>query len=353
MSDADHRDSDRRADRKRELISQEAAEWFARMKDPQVPLAERRRFVRWLKQSQVHVAEYLTVAGIDGDIRRAQLPLTLTSVFPSNVVALFAGVSEQPAGSSDVAPVRWKVAAALAVCGLAALLFFGVRTAWTERAIATELGEWKTATLADGSELQLGPNTLLKFDMGDAQRTVALVRGEAYFKVAKDTTRPFVVEAKAYAVRAVGTEFAVSHRHDELLVTVSEGLVRVAPRPKSAKSSAADDGPLELSVPIGADQQLRIAGTWPVTPSRVDVRYALAWRDGQLMFQSGDTLADAVREFNLRNRVQLRIDPRAATLPVRGSFPASDPVAFAQSIDKKSPVAVRRLAANTLLIQAE
>jgi len=353
MSDVDHRDSDRRADRKRELISQEAAEWFARMKDPHVPLDERRRFVRWLKQSQVHVAEYLTVAGIDGDVRRAQLPLTFTTEFPSNVVALFAGASEQPAASREVAPVRWKVAAALAVCALAALLFFGVRTAWTERSLATELGEWKTATLADGSELQLGPNTLLKFDINDAQRTVALVRGEANFKVAKEATRPFVVEAKTFAVRAVGTEFAVSHRKDELLVTVSEGLVRVAPRAKSAKSGAADDGPSELSVPIGAEEQLRIAGTWPVTPSRIDVRSALAWRDGQLTFQPADTLADAVEEFNLRNRVQLRIDPRAATLPVRGSFSASDPVAFAQTIDKTSPVAVRRVAANTLLIQAE
>jgi transmembrane sensor len=353
MSDADHRDSDRRANRMRELISQEAAEWFARMKDPHVPLDDRRRFVRWLKQSQVHVAEYLTVAGIDGDLRRAQLPLTLTDVFPSNVVALFAGANERAAASNDVAPVRWKVAAAIAVCGLGALLFFGVRTAWTERSIATELGESERATLADGSELQLGSDTRLKFNMGDAQRTVTLVRGEAYFKVAKDATRPFVVEAKTFAVRAVGTEFAVSHRNDELLVTVSEGLVRVAPRAKSAKSSAADDGPSELSVAIDADHQLRIAGAWPVTPSRIDVRYALAWRDGLLMFQSGDTLADAVEEFNLRNRVQLRIDPRAATLPVRGIFPASDPVAFAQSIDKTSPVAVRRVAANTLLIQAE
>ena len=212
MSDADHRDSDRRADRKRELISQEAAEWFARMKDPHVPLDERRRFVRWLKQSQVHVAEYLTVANIDGDLRRAQLPLTLTGVFPSNVVALFAGASQRPAASSDVAPVHRKVAAAIAVCALAALLFFGVRTAWNEHSIATEFGELKTATLADGSELRLGSNTLLKFDIGDAQRRVTLVRGEAYFKVAKDATRPFVVEAKTYAVRAVGTQFAVSHR---------------------------------------------------------------------------------------------------------------------------------------------
>jgi ferric-dicitrate binding protein FerR (iron transport regulator) len=138
-----------------------------------------------------------------------------------------------------------------------------------------------------------------------------------------------------------------------LLVTVSEGLVRVAPRAKSTKSSAVDDGPLELSVAIDADHQLRIADAWPVMPTRVDVRSALAWRDGQLMFQPGDTLADAVEEFNLRNRVQLRIDARAATLPVRGRFSASDPVAFAQTIDRDSPVAVRRVAANTLLIHAE
>ena len=71
------------------------------------------------------------------------------------------------------------------------------------------------------------------------------------------------------------------------------------------------------------------------------------------MFQAGDTLADAVEEFNLRNRVQLRLDPRAAALPVRGTFDASDPVAFAQTVAKISPVAIRPLAADTLLIKAE
>jgi ferric-dicitrate binding protein FerR (iron transport regulator) len=71
------------------------------------------------------------------------------------------------------------------------------------------------------------------------------------------------------------------------------------------------------------------------------------------MFKAGDTLADAVDEFNLRNRVQLQLDQRAASLPVRGSFDASDPVAFAQTVDKTSPVVVRRLAADTLQINAE
>ena len=97
MSDADHRDSDRRENRKRELISQEAAEWFARMKDPDVSLDDRRRFVRWLKQSHLHVAEYLKVAGIDGDLRRAHLTMIFGDEVPSNVVELFAHESEQSA----------------------------------------------------------------------------------------------------------------------------------------------------------------------------------------------------------------------------------------------------------------
>jgi transmembrane sensor len=353
MSDAEHRDSDRRENRKRELISQEAAEWFARMKDPHVPLDDRQRFLHWLKQSQLHVAEYLRVANIHGDLRRAQLTFALAGETPSNVVPLFAGEGKRTTAST-VGSLRWKIAAAIAVCAIATLLSLGVGTAWHERSIETELGEWKTVTLADGSELQLGPNTRLTLDIGDAQRALGLVRGEAYFKVAKDATRPFLVLANTFAVRAVGTEFAVSRRKDEVIVTVREGTVRVMPSAKSTKSRVTDDEPPELSVPIIADYQLRIANnTWPVTPSRIEVRYALAWREKQLMFKPGDTLADAVEEFNLRNKVQLRLDPRAGSLPVRGSFDASDPIAFARSMDKSSPVAVQRLAADTLLIKAE
>ncbi|HKR34222.1 MAG TPA: FecR domain-containing protein [Steroidobacteraceae bacterium] len=351
MSDADHRDSDRRENRKRELISQEAAEWFARMKDPSVPLDDRRRFLRWLKQSEVHVAEYLTVAGIDGDLRRARLTAALDGEAPSNVIELFAQGGARAAVSRNVSASRWKAAAAIAACGFAVLLFAVVRSAWHEHSIGTQPGEWKTVTLADGSELQVGPNTLLQLDLGDARRSIALVRGEAYFKVAKDPARPFFVQANAYAVRAVGTEFAVSRRKSELIVTVADGSVHVAPSAGSVRDDATEIPP-ELSVRIVADQQLRIAGTWPVTPSRVDVRYELAWRERQLMFRFGDTLADAVEEFNLRNRVQLRLDPSAAALPVRGNFDASDPVAFAQIMDGMSSIAVARLAPDLLLIKA-
>jgi transmembrane sensor len=350
MSDADHRDSDRREDRKRKLISQEAAELFARMQDPHVSLDDRRRFVRWLKQSPSHVAEYLRVADLAGDLRRAHLSMVFADESASNVIDLFDDASRRATARTRLAPLRWKAAAAIAACALAALLFLVARTVWYEHQIETDLGEWKTATLADGSELLLGPNTLLTLDLSDSQRSIAIMRGESYFKVAQDAARPFLVEANAYSVRAVGTEFAVSRRKAEVIVTVSEGQVRVA---RSATPRSNSDLAPELSVPITADYQLRIADTWPVLPTRIDVRYALAWRDRQLMFHAGDTLADAVQEFNLRNRVQLQLDPRVAALPVRGSFDASDPAAFALTVDKTSPVAVQKLANAKLLIRAE
>jgi transmembrane sensor len=318
--------------RTRESISQEAAEWFARMRDPRGSLDDRRRFLRWLKQSPVHVAEYLAIAGIDRDLQRAQL---------SALLGVDANLRER-------VPSRWKATATIAACGLAALLFVAVRFPWHETSIGTNPGEWKPVTLADGSRLQLGPNTLLRVDLGSTQRSVVLERGEAYFEVAKDPARPFSVQANAFSIRAVGTGFAVSHHGSELIVTVAEGSVRVAPSSRSEGEHAANSIAL---VPIAADQQLRIADTWPVTPSQVDVRYELAWRDRQLMFRSGDTLADAAEEFNLRNRVQLRLDPGVAALPVRGSFDASDPVAFAQSLVGTAPIVIERLASDVLLIR--
>jgi transmembrane sensor len=336
---------DHRENRKRELISQEAAEWFARMQDPRVPLDDRRSFLRWLKQSPIHVAEYLAVTGIDGDLRRAHLTAVLDDASGSNVVALYE--------SRDRPAPRWRVLVAI-VCGLALLLLVVARFAWFERSISTEAGEWKPVTLADGSELQLGPNTTVQIDLDSARRSIALVRGEAYFKVAPDPRRPFFVNANAFAVRAVGTEFAVARRNSELIVTVAEGAVRVAPSTASSQSPRAIGSiAAELGVPLAADQQLRIADTWPATPDHVDVRYELAWRERRLMFRSGDTLTKAVKEFNLRNRVQLRLDPAVESLPVRGSFDAADPVAFAQTMDGTSPVAVQRLAPELLLIKPE
>ena len=161
-----------------------------------------------------------------GARRRARLPTSSNCLRPRRRASR---------RSRDVPASRWKAAAAITACGLAALLFARRRAPpGTSVRSARSPANGRRSTLADGSELQLGPNTLLQVDLGDARRSVELVRGEAYFKVAKDPARPFFVQANAFAVRAVGTEFAVSRRKREVIVTVAEGSVRVAPSAKSA-----------------------------------------------------------------------------------------------------------------------
>ncbi len=87
----------------------------------------------------------------------------------------------------------------------------------------------KAVVLADGSRVNLGAQTELTVDFGDGRRMLYLERGEALFSVAHDTTHPFVVRAGQGTITAVGTQFDVRRGLDRVTVTVTEGVVSVAP----------------------------------------------------------------------------------------------------------------------------
>jgi len=55
------------------LITQEAAEWYVRLQDGDVPLAKRVSYIFWLKASPVHVAEMLRMRRLGSRLRRAGL----------------------------------------------------------------------------------------------------------------------------------------------------------------------------------------------------------------------------------------------------------------------------------------
>ncbi len=81
--------------------------------------------------------------------------------------------------------------------------------------------------LEDGSVVELNALTKLDVQYTPTERRVRLVRGEAYFIVAKNPQRPFRVSANQVTVQAVGTAFSVGLDPKELSVLVTEGKVRV------------------------------------------------------------------------------------------------------------------------------
>jgi transmembrane sensor len=76
----------------------------------------------------------------------------------------------------------------------------------------TQVGGFQRVVLEDGSVLQLNTDSVAKVRYATDARKVDLMKGEAYFQVAHEATRPFLVTAVGKTLRAVGTEFTVRVR---------------------------------------------------------------------------------------------------------------------------------------------
>jgi transmembrane sensor len=173
-----------------------------------------------------------------------------------------------------------------------------------------------------------------------------LERGEAFFEVAKDPVRPFVVEADGRRVVAVGTQFSVRRedREGDIQLVVTEGAVRMEGDP--GKGSAGSAAP-RVAEPSAATGVLLAAGT-VAHVSGVDVlvqkvpaqaaQEALSWRQGVLVFHDL-TLVQAAAEFNRYNTRQIVIEDAAvAGLTIAGSFRANNLEAFVRLLEKAYPV---------------
>lgn len=147
-----------------------------------------------------------------------------------------------------------------AACGLsaAAILTLSAVLAWRSPAFPLRLREDRASAslastggessmvvtrpeerrLPDGSVVQLAPGASVREAFSSNVRRVLLERGEAHFQVAKNPERPFVVEAGAISVRAVGTAFAVQVSEASSEVVVTEGRVAVEATPVDAVSAA-------------------------------------------------------------------------------------------------------------------
>jgi transmembrane sensor len=151
-----------------------------------------------------------------------------------------------------------------------------------------------------------------------------LVRGEAFFEVAKDPTRPFVVTAGSRQVIAVGTAFNVRLQDRQLRVTLVEGRVRViiAPAPDSPALPVTPVTPVTLE----AGSALVATENGVERIEKLDVARATSWRSGTLVFD-GERLADVVAEMNRYSHEKLVISNAVlADRKVSGVFePAGGP----------------------------
>lgn len=131
-------------------------------------------------------------------------------------------------------------------------------------------GEYKLA-LSDGTIVWLNSDSYIRYPVrfaGDTRQVE--LRGEAYFEVAKNSEKPFIVRMKEYNIRVTGTQFnARSYSNEETATTLVQGSVQIEKGGSVSKLSPGQQAILK-------DGQVQVR--------KVDVESYIAWRTGDFSF---------------------------------------------------------------------
>lgn len=228
----------------------------------------------------------------------------------------------------------------LAACVLFGLFVFRSGDVQPVKPTSIELNydENNRYRLDDGSLVKLSEASKARVLFSSDERRVVLELGQAFFDVAKDPARPFIVAAANVEVSAIGTAFNVKYAEDELQVVVTEGRVALVESVGTVFTSTAEEEPEPQSfldanqsatIVIG-EQGTKLSGIQDLEPN--EVRKLLQWQHGLITFKS-EPLMDTVNEFNQLNETQLIIvNPSIQGILISGTFRSDNLHGFVKAL---------------------
>lgn len=203
----------------------------------------------------------------------------------------------------------------LAAVGAAAALAGGFSFWLQSRTVfSTGVGEERLVQLADGSSVRLDTASRVRVRFDGDRRFIELQEGQAFFTVAHDAGRPFVVAAGDAQVTALGTVFDVRREAAGVKVVLVSGAVEVADKTGAAKR-------------MTAGQQARVTKAGVATRA-ADVDAETGWIDGRIVFRDAPLRA-AVAEVNRYLPEKIVLDETVTgRASVNGVFRTGDRDAF-------------------------
>lgn len=299
-----------------EALIKEAAGWFARLNTRQVSSATLEAFRQWRQEPGRREA----YAEVERAWRRTAVLEGDHDMGQAVDAALARGAQRRAALHAWTRP---RIAIGALVLGLAVAALGAGWAFWPAlagRTYVTGVGEQRLVQLEDGSRVRLDTDTRVSVRLGAHARRVRLVRGQAFFDVAHDASRPFVVAAGAADVRAIGTRFDVRRDAGHVRITLVQGLVEV--RGPAAGAAA---------VRLHPGEQVSANGALSA-PRPVDLDAATSWTDGRIVFHAVPLRA-AIAEVNRYSRRKIVLDaPGLADEAVSGAFDSGDIDAFVAAV---------------------
>jgi len=314
----------------------QAATWFARWRSGQMTPAELDDVEAWLRRESANREAFEDIASIWEGVESARRD-------PS-IMAL----REKAKRSARRKPVLvWMrpAAAALIVAGIG---LGGIR--WmmnVERpdpiVYTTAVGQTSSVELADGSKVILDADSAVKvWPRMVSERRLELVRGRAFFEVAKDPDRPFIVQTDRGSVTAVGTAFDVRRSAAGMKIVLLEGRVRIAPA-----GARQTKQPVEMAAGY---EFVDDGARWSL--AKTDSQAETSWIHGDLIFDE-QPLSVIVEELNRYGPDKIVIsDPEVGRRRLSAVLKAGDTTLFLSAVQTLRLAAVERTGNRALLLRA-
>ena len=223
---------------------------------------------------------------------------------------LFARIKEQTQGKEETQgkekprtirmnPWKWAAAIVLPIC-IAFFTYYLVDSSQTVGApfiVKADKGDKATIELPDGTNVVLNSASQLSYlnNFGENGRRVQL-NGEAYFKVAHDEKRAFIVQVGDLEVKVLGTSFNVSAYEDakDVTVVLLEGKVGVYAQKMSHIMKPGDK--IEYN-----------KATHKITATQVHPSDYIEWTKGNIYFEK-ESLENIMKTLSRIYDVEIRFD---------------------------------------------
>jgi transmembrane sensor len=299
---------------------EEAMDWLIRLQESRDDPRAREDFDAWLSGSSERVAAW----------RQAQRTWRLLGEVPpaheSEWRALAGFVADQnqrrrpgERGLRQFGAARRRWVVGLAAAGVAACLAVLMVPALLLRMqsdYATTTAESRIVMLDDGTTVQLAPDSAIKLDFSLERRQVKLLAGEAFFDVARNPVRPFIVDADGVKVKVLGTAFDVRLSSSDARVELARGMVDVSYDGKAGQAPQT----------LKPGQMLLVnRNSGAMEKGEIAVDDVASWRDGRI-FVNEASVASVVEQIQRYHHAWIAIPDRTlAAQTVTGLYDLSDP----------------------------
>lgn len=133
---------------------------------------------------------------------------------------------------------RWIAVAAVLLMAVIAFLRYK-QPAAASILVKTTQSTVDSIKLSDGSRIYLDAYSELRYpaEFNGELRQISLLKGQAFFKIHRDTLHPFVVDIRNSSVTVLGTSFNIDSHGSQIALNVSTGKVKFQPRADKSDGS--------------------------------------------------------------------------------------------------------------------